>query len=260
MYLRAPSEQALEWRDQTIKVRTAARRGKSPQEIADLQQLPIAAVERILAPIKHVRISDPVQLLRGHADVPGTASADVHVYWLGFLMATGRILGQGTSLTLVVTLGELSREYVGTFMADLTTDYVRCEYCYSNIEGWQAYLRDPSLCKALFPWGVPSDLHGDDSALLDDLSAELAIPFIRGYVDGDRSVIHASNNGSTGRFAVRGAPAVLARINSMVQRYWGVGGGTVTSRRDGAELRFSDAKSCRIIHNQLNTYGSRLHA
>ncbi len=257
MNLRAPSEQALEWRERTARLRSAARNGKSPEEIAELHELPLAAVERILAPIEHPRISDPVRLLQNHHQVPGTAPVDVQLYWLGFLMAAGYIRGQGRSLTLVVTLGEQSREYIETLMADITTDRIYCEFCHSSIVGWQVYLRDQSLCKALFPWGVPSDLHGDDSALLDDLPSELAIPFIRGYVDGNWPFIHSSGRLRDDRFAVYGTPAVLARLNSMVQRHWGVSGGSVTARQERAELQFSDPEACRAIHSQLKTYVSR---
>lgn len=257
MRLRTPNEEDLERRERTVKIRTAARRGKSSAEIAESHQLPLAAVERVLAPIDHPRISDPVQLLRSHRNAPGTAPGDVQLYWFGVLMAAGRIFGQGASLTLVVTLGKQSREYIETFIADLATDYIRSEFCYSSIVGWQVYLRDQDLCKALFPWGVPSELHGDDSALLDDLPDEFAIPFICGYVDGNWPFIRSSNGARGERFIVQGTPAVLARLNSMVQRYWGVSGGIVTSRQERAELRFSDPGACRIIHHQLSTYVSR---
>jgi hypothetical protein len=145
-------------------------------------------------------------------------------------------------------------------MADLAADYIRCEFCYSSVVGWQAYLRDPSLCKALFPWGVPSDLHGDDSALLDDLPREFAIPFICGYAEGNWSFTHSIPGVSEKRFAVRGTPVVLARINSMIQRYFEVPGGKVVPRRERAELQFSDPGACRAIHSHLNTYVSRLRA
>jgi hypothetical protein len=260
MRVRAPTEQALEWRVQTARMRSAARNGKSLKEIANLHQLSLAAVERVLQPVEHPRISDPVRLLRESNQVPGTAPADVQVYWLGFLMATGHIWGQGQSLTLVVTIGEKSRECIETLIADMTTDHISCEFCHSSVVGWQVYLRDPSLCNALFPWGVPSDLHGDDSALLDDLPREFATPFICGYVDGNWSFPHSSDKLRDGKFTVHGTPAVLARINSMVERYWGISGGIVTSRHGRAQLRFSDRATCRALHSKLDTYASRFRA
>jgi len=144
-------------------------------------------------------------------------------------------------------------------MADITTDRIYCEFCYSSTVGWQVYLRDQGLCKALFPWGVPSDLHGDDSALLDDLPKEFAIPFICGYVDGNRSFPRSSDKLPNGRFTVHGTAAVLARINSMVKRHWGVSGRIVTSRRERSELKFSNPAG-RAIHSQLDTFTSRSRA
>ena len=258
MRLRAPTGQDLEWREQTAQIRIAARRGQNPGAIAELHQLPLAAVERVLAPIAHPRISDPVRLLQGHGQIPGTAPADVQLYWLGFLMAAGHIWGQGSSLTLVVTLGAESREYIEAFMADISTDHIYCEFCHSSTLGWQVYLRDQDLCKALFPWGVPSELHGDDSAMIDDLPKEFATPFICGYVDGNWPSVHPSRNLKAERFIVEGTPAVLARLNSLVQRYWGVQCGVVTLRRERAELQFSDPEACRAIQSQLSTYVSRV--
>jgi hypothetical protein len=252
MNLRAPSEQALEWRERTATARSAARKGKSAEEIAELHQLPLADVVRILAPVEHPRISDPSRLLQNHHQLPGRAPVDVQLYWLGFLMAAGYIRGQGRShLTLVVTLGKESREYIETFVADIITDRTYCEFCHSSIVGWQVYLRDQDLCKALFPWGIPSDLHGDDSALLDDLPKQLGIPFISGYVDGNWPAIHSLNKPRDDRFMVHGTPAVLRRINSMVQRYWGISSGVVIPQQERAKLQFSDPEACRIIHSQL---------
>jgi hypothetical protein len=252
MNLRAPSEQALEWRERTAGVRSAARKGKSAEEIAKLHQLPLAAVVRILTPVEHPRISDPSRLLQNRHQLPGTAPVDVQLYWLGFLMAAGYIRGQGrSSLTLVVTLGKESRKYVETFVADIMTDRIYCEFCHSSIVGWQVYLRDQDLCKALFPWGIPSDLHGDDSALLDDLPRQFVIPFITGYVDGNWPAIHSLNRLRDDRFIIHGTRAVLCRINSMVQRYWGISSGVVVPQQERAKLLFSDPEACRTIHSQL---------
>jgi hypothetical protein len=157
-----------------------------------------------------------------------------------------------------VTLGEKSREYIEALTADIASDRIYSEFCHSSIVGWQVYLRDQSLCKALFPWGVPSDLYGDDSALLDDLPSEFAIPFMCGYVDGNWPSIRSSDRLRGDSFTVHGSPEVLARLNSMAQRHWGVSAGSVTARQNRAQLRFSDPKACRVIHSQLKTYVSRV--
>ncbi len=188
------------------------------------------------------------------------APADVQLYWLGFLRAAGHIWGQGVTLTLVVTLGEESRDCIETLMADLATDHIPWEVCHSSLVGWQVYLRDQVLCKALVPWGIPSDVHGDDPTVLDDLPKEFVTPFIRGYVDANWMSRRSPTSRRGGTLTFRGTPAVLAGINSIIQRHWEVSGGVVTQKRDRAELRFSDPGACRTILGRLDTFTSRFPA
>lgn len=259
MRLRSPTGPDLKWREQVGKIRAAARRGKPPTEIAELYHLPIGMVERVLIPVDHPRLSDPVHLLRTRRELPGMTPADIQLYWLGFLMAAGHIWGQGTSLTLVVTLGEHSRAHMETFMDDLATDYVRCEYCRSSVVGWQVYLRDQHLCKALFPWGVPSELHGDDATILDDLPGEFTTPFMRGYADGNWPSPRSASSQRGTRFVLQGTVGILRGINAMIQRHWSAPAGRVTLQGARAELRFVTPSTCKTIRDQLDAYPSRLH-
>lgn len=250
-----------EWQERTRKIRSAARKGEDVSEIAATYQLPVAAVKRMLAPAEHPRLSDPVDLIRTGRPVTGKAPVTVQLYWFGFLTAAGQIIGQGNSLTLVVTLRTERPESIERLSADLlVTGHLRCEFCHSSIVGWQGYLRDPALCKALVPWGIPSSLDGDDPALLDDLPAEFVAPFLRGYVDGDR-ISNGSDQGPRDRgFTLRGTPAILAGINAIIERYWNVSGGMVTSGLHGGELRFADPAANRTIHHHLETVASRIAA
>jgi hypothetical protein len=257
--VRGPTGLDLKWREQIGKIRSAARRGKNAQEIAELYEVSVAMVERVLVPVDHPRLSDPVHLLRTRREPPGMTPADVQVYWLGFLMAAGHIWGQGTSLTLVITLGDRSQPEMETFMDDLATDYMRCEYCRSSVVGWQVYLRDQSLCKALFPWGVPSELHGDDATILEDLPKELATPFLRGYADGNWPAPHSAGSQRDVRFTLQGTPAILSGLNTMIQRHWSASGGRVTAQGSRAELRFAQSTACKTIRDHLDNYPSRLH-
>lgn len=258
--MRGPSGPDLDWRERTQQIRAAARQGRNSTEIADVYQLPVAAVERVLAPAKHPRLSDPVDLIRTRREGPGMAPAGVQLYWFGFLTAAGHIGGHGTSLTLVVTLGERSNDCIEPLLADLATERVRCEFCHSSIVGWQAYLRDQYLCKALVPWGIPSDLHGDDPALLGDLPKEFVTPFIRGYADGNRISHRSPGSRRSSGFTLRGTSAILTRLNAIIQRHWAVSGGVVTEGRDRAQLRFSDPEACRAIQGRLDTVASRVPA
>ena len=256
MLVRTPRQVDPEWQARTVKIRGAARKGKRPKEIADLYQLPVAAVERVLAPVEHPRLSDPVQLLQTSQPRGGAAPADVQVYWVGFLTAAGHIRGHGISLTLVVTVGEEGRDRIATLLADLLSDHIRWEFCYSNIVGWQAYLRDQVFCKALIPWGVPSDLCGEDPTVIDDLPEELVVPYLRGFVDGSGIGRPGLSRRRTG-FAIRGTPAMLAGINALVQRCWGVSNGVVTQSDAGVELHFADPAARRAIQRQLGASPSR---
>ena len=251
--MRNPGVVDLEWRQRMAQIRTAARKGANPAEIAESCGLPLAAVKRVLDSAHHPRVSDPAQLIQNRKAASGMAPADVQLYWLGFLTAAGHIRGQGASFTLVVTLGRNSRTHVETLMADLATDHVRCEFCHSSIVGWQVYLRDQNLCNALVPWGVPSDLYGDDPELLNDLPKELALPFLRGYADGN----WPSAGSTDTKFTLHGTPSVLAGINSMLKRYCEATGGVVTRKAERAELRFSSARASRSIRTQLNAIPPR---
>ena len=256
MPVRTPRQIDPEWQARTVRIRGAARKGKRAAEIADLYKLPVAAVERVLAPVEHPRLSDPVQLLHTSRARGGTAPADVQVYWVGFLMAASHIRGHGTSLTLVVTVGAEGRDRIATLLEDLLTDHIRWEFCYSNIVGWQAYLRDQIFCKALIPWGVPSDLCGEDPTVIDDLPKELVAPFFRGFVDGSAIGRPGLSRRRT-VFAIRGTPAMLAGINTLLRRHWGVSNGAVTGSGKEVELRFADAAARRAIQSQLDASPSR---
>ena len=256
--MRGPNKPDHEWQERTHKIRAAARQGRSAAEIAETYQVAAAAVARVLAPADHPRLSDPVDLIRTGQVRAGKAPADVQMYWYGFLTAAGQIMGQGTSLTLVVTLGERSPHSIDALPVDLMGGHMRCEFCRSSIVGWQGYLRDQALCKALVPWGIPSDFYGGDPSILDDLPAEFVAPFLRGYTDGDRVPSKPARSSRDGSFTFHGTPAVLAGINAAIKKCWDVSGGVVTRRSDRAELRFTNPDASRAIHHRLNMVASRL--
>lgn len=248
----------LERRDRFARVRAAARHGKPIAEIAALCRATPAEVRLALGTAEHVRISNPAQLLQARQPAPGAMPPDVQMYWVGFLTAAGRLCGQGAAFTLVVTLGNRSQADMDTFTADLAGAYVRYEFCHSSLAGWQLYVRDEHLCKALLPWGIPSDRYGEAPALLDELPDDLITPFVRGYLDGDRLVHGKPHRGTASALTLHGTPAVLAGINNMVQRCWHVPMGTVTAGTRRATLRFADPQTCAVIWDRVHAYPSRL--
>ncbi|HEX2715110.1 MAG TPA: hypothetical protein VHM88_23235 [Candidatus Acidoferrales bacterium] len=250
---------ALEARERTARIRAAARKGKSPAEIAEAFEFPLKMVQQILMPVADARLSDPAQLLNTRVPAPGLPTANVQVYWVGFLTAAGRICGQGASFTLIVTLGDRSQEHVDTFMADLATTQVHHEFCRSSLLGWQFYVRDQSLCKALLPWGIPSDLDGDDPTVLDDLPNEFVAPFLRGYLDGDWAAPRPASEARSNGLVLHGTEAVLTGISVMVHRAWGIKGSVVTARPPRADLRFN-RQSHNAILGHIRAYADRARA
>jgi len=250
---RMRSAAELERRVHVTQIRGAARKGRTPSEIADVQHLPLKMVQQVLTPVADARLSDPVPLLRTRIAGPGLPPADVQLYWVGFLTAASRICGQGTSFALIITLGGRSQAYVDTLMADLTEPHVRHEFCQSSLLGWQLYIRDQTLCKALLPWGIPSDIHGDDPALLDDVPADLAAPFLRGYLDGNFPMPSGRRNG----LVLYGAEPVLARIKTMIRRHWGIDKAVLTPQAPRATLRFPGRGGDREFLDRASSYTGR---
>jgi hypothetical protein len=245
----------LEVREQNARIRAAARKGRTAAEIAEAYGVPFKLVEQMLAPVADARLSDPARLLNHAAVATGLPAADIQVYWVGFLTAAGRICGQGASSALIVTLGHRSHEHMHVFMTDLATPQVRHELCRSSLLGWQLYVRDRNLCEALLRWGIPSDVHGDDATVLDDLPTEFIAPFLRGYLDGNWAppgVLRTRSN----RLVLYGTEAVLAGINAMISRGWHIAPGVLTCRSPRAELRFSRQDE-RTILDHIQTYRTR---
>ncbi len=254
----SPRENA-EWQASVRHVRAAARHGQPVAKIAAKCALSVASVERILTPADHPRLSDPADLLRTGHVLAGRLDRDVQLYWIGFLTSAGYIRGHGNSLTLVVTLGEDGRRHVTPLMADLMTDNVRCEFCHSSLVGWQGYFRDPLLCHALFPWGIRSDLYGEDPALLEDVPEKLFATFLRGYVEGGELAHRSPGRPRRVEFVVRGTSAILTGLDVLIKRHWGISSGVVKQVGNDAELRFANRAARDAAEGLLSTAPSRLY-
>lgn len=251
MLRRFPLRDDPEWQARVRTARAAGRRGESSSKIAVKSGLPAASVQQLLAPAGHPRLSDPGDLLRTGQVRDGQVPANVQLYWYGFFTAAGYIRGQGSSLTLIVTLGEDGRGRIDTLEADLLMGRSRCELCYSSLAGWQAYFRDAVLCQALMRWGVPSDLYGEDPALLEDLPEGLFLPFVRGYMEGGELARRPSRRRHTAGVTIRGTPAVLGCLNTLIKRHWGIANGIVTEVGDHALLHFSGRVARDAFERQL---------
>ncbi len=248
----------LEVRERNARIRAEARKGKTATDIAETCGVPLKMVEQMLAPIVDARLSDPAHLLNHNAIGAGCPPADIQVYWVGFLTAAGRICGQGASSALIVTLGHRSQEYMHVLMADLATPQVRHELCRSSLLGWQLYVRDRNLCDALLRWGIPSEVYGDDPAVLADFPRELIAPYLRGYLDGNWTTPGTVRSRSHG-LVFYGTEGVLSAIDAMIHRGWRLAPGVVTPRPPRAELRYSPRDE-REIFDHVHTYTTRCRA
>jgi len=228
----------------------------SPNDIATACQVPLPLVEKILSRVDNPRVSDPVHLLTtGHA-LPGRTPADIQFYWLGFLKAAGHVWGQGPRLALVVTLGDDAKAHMKTLLADLADPVASVEFCRSSLLGWQLYVRDPDLCRALIPWGITSDSYGDDPGLIDDMLEEFAAPFMHGFLDG---------NWPGRRIEVRddapltlyGPVMTVGAINKLIQRCWRVAPGIITEVSPRARLYLPNRQAARVIRTNARSYTSR---
>ena len=252
---RRSNQAGLEVQQRTAQIRAAARKGRTAPEIAEAYGAPLKMVEQLLAPVADTRLADPAHLLNHVAIGAGFPSADIQVYWVGFLTAASRICGRGGSSALIVTLGHRSLEYMKVLMADLATPQVRHEFCRSSLIGWQLYVRDQSLCEALVRWGIPSEVHGDDPTVLDDFPLEFMAPFLRGYLDGNW-VTPGTARSRSHDLVFHGTNATLAAINAMIHRGWRIPAGVLVQRPPRAELRFSRQDE-RAILSRINTYTAR---
>jgi len=247
-------ELAPEKRAEIMAIRAAARRGLAATAIAEFYQLPLVDVTRTLAPATHGRVTDPAILLNTQAVPPGHAHADVQLYWVGFLTAAGRISGQGSSMALVVTLGDRAESHVTRLMEDMAESRLRPEYCESSLLGWQVYVREPTLCKALLPWGVPSIAYGDDPALLDDLPNQFAAPFLCGYLDGNWPGATFSRKG---RLVLNGTVGVLSAVSHTLRTCWGISEGRITASAARARLDYPSLQIDQQVRDRARTYTLR---
>src|SRR3990172_562765 len=114
-----------------------------------------------------------------------TPLAPLHVYWLGYIAATGRVLGQNNFCTLILAIHPDDTPHVQTLLADLVVGRTTCEFAESSLSGRQAYVRDRQLAEMLLQWGIASTPH-ENSVPLEFIPAALLPDFVRGYLEGSR--------------------------------------------------------------------------
>jgi AcrR family transcriptional regulator len=247
------AHEALAPRDPRAIVALYADRaaGLSAEEIAAKHNLPAPTVYRYLR-----SLHQPCGLRRpydyGTAPLPDDAA--VQIYWLGYVAACGRVVGQGNAATLVLAIHPHDEPHVQLLVADLVRGHARMEFADSSLEGRQAYVRDPVLAEVLAQWGLAGSLAAA-SVTLDYVPAALVFDFVRGYLEGSRRAPPFGGPramplppGRTTRLAVVGPPPLVESLRRVL-RACGVGGGELEPARPSGlvALSFPPAAGATIL-------------
>ncbi|OLC28866.1 MAG: hypothetical protein AUH31_07975 [Armatimonadetes bacterium 13_1_40CM_64_14] len=100
---------------------------------------------RIVRRPKDERLLNPFHLRKSTVRAQGATQ----LYWLGYIAASGRVFLQGAAPTLVLTVDRRDVNHVLTLVEDLCAGHPTCEWCESNHDGLQAYIRDRELTQML---------------------------------------------------------------------------------------------------------------
>ncbi|OFX27588.1 MAG: hypothetical protein A2Z07_05515 [Armatimonadetes bacterium RBG_16_67_12] len=156
--------------------------GLSADEIAAKHSLSTLTVHSFLRATDQASpLASPYGFKRG--TLPPNAA--VQMYWLGYIAACGRVLGQNSYSTVVLAIHPDDEAHVQTLMSDLVVGHARVEFADSNLDGRQAYLRDRQLAEVLRQWGV-SAVVAEGSVPLEFVPPACIPDFVRGYLEGSR--------------------------------------------------------------------------
>ncbi|MDR7537555.1 MAG: hypothetical protein QN183_14500 [Armatimonadota bacterium] len=236
--------------------------GLSAEEIAAKYNLPAPAVYRYL---RSTHQACGLWRPYDYRTAPPPADAAVQIYWLGYLTASGRVLGQGNAATLVLAIHPHDEPHVQTLVADLVRGHPRVEFADSSLEGRQAYVRDPVLAEVLLQWGLANSLAAA-SVSLDYVPAALAPDFVRGYLEGSRRTppfggtrLTPAPPGRNARLVLVGPPTLVASLRRVLRTTCGVQEGVVEPTRQAGLVALSYAAAdgtailARAYHRPVRT-------
>jgi hypothetical protein len=226
--------------------------GLSPDEIAAKHNLSTLAVHSVLrATAQASPLTSPYGFTRG--GLPPNAA--VQMYWLGYIAACGRVLGQNNFSTVVLAIHPDDESHIQALASDLVVGHARVEFAESSLDGRQAYLRDRQLAEVLRQWGV-SAAAAEGSVPLEFVPRACVSDFVRGYLEGSRQSPpfggKASRIPSPGRaraLTFIGQATFIAELQGVLRSACGVRGCAVEpSDSSGmAQLTYSPADGERIL-------------
>ena len=117
-------------------------------------------------------------------------------YWLGFFYADGYISKSDNGIQLSLKLSDYSHidKLLKSLKSDkkIITDNYRCRLCFRNKHMHQSLIRQGCVPQKSLILKFPTS---------QQVPNNLIIPFIRGYIDGDGSIMYGKNN-KTFRLAI----------------------------------------------------------
>lgn len=214
--------------------------GLSTAEIAAEHGLPPLVVAGFLKATSQVcGLATPYGLARH--ELP--SDAPVQIYWLGYIAAAGRVLGQHAYSTLILAIHPADEPHIETLLHDLVIGHAAVELADSNLDGRQAYVRDRHLVEVLRQWGIAGT--AAESVVPVEFIPPTCLPdFVRGYLEGSR--LRPPFGGSGARtpsprglrsLAFVGPPVFLEHLDRLLQSACGVGPGSIDTSGPGERSR-----------------------
>jgi hypothetical protein len=226
--------------------------GLSVPEIAAKHNLPATAVLGLLrSSVNTCALANPYEFRR-RALGP---LAEPHAYWLGYIAATGRVLGQNNFCTLVLAIHPDDAPHIQTLLSDLVVGRTTCEFANSSLSGRQVYVRDRPLAETLLQWGIAATLE-ESSIPLEFVPVSLMPHFVRGYLEGGRlsppfggTRREPPSPRAHGALSLVGSPPLIAQLKQALQQACRAYGGVVTAFEPGglARLVFPSPAGIRIL-------------
>lgn len=213
-----------------FQIHTDQAAGLTPSEIAVKHDLPAATVQGFLrSGGETCTLISPYGIQR----LLPPARASVQVYWLGFIAATGRVLGQSHLGTLVLAIHPDDAPHIQTLLQDLMVGHVTFEFADSSLYGRQVYVRDRQLAESLLQWGI-SATSEEGSIPIEFIPEAFIADFVRGYLEGSRHSPpfgglrrHTPSPRSLRSLALVGSAPLVSGLNHVLRSACGAHGGVV---------------------------------
>jgi hypothetical protein len=214
--------------------------GLSVPEIAAKHNLSATAVLGFLrSSVNTCALANPYEFRRR---APGPL-AGPHAYWLGYIAASGRVLGQNNYATLVLAIHPDDTPHIQTLLSDLVVGRTTCEFANSSLSGRQVYVRDRPLAETLMQWGIAATL--DESCVpLEFVPTPLLPHFVRGYLEGSRlsppfggTRREPPSPRTRGALSLVGSAPQIAQLKQALQQACRAYGGVITALEPGGLAR-----------------------